>query len=148
MTGARLIPLPSSLITWKRWKKLHPDTLVLSTDTGYSRDYNVDPYEGYFRSPFAFFGFRGKISPELPEKELVLGVEIEGVKKAYPFSVLRRIKAPLDDAISGHNITIHFDRESEEAYATETERRLPSAVSCWFVWYSFHPDTSINREKR
>ncbi len=143
MTGARLTPLPSTLTTWKRWKKLHPGTLVLSTDTGYARDYTVDPYEGYFRSPFAFFGFRGKTSPELPEKELVLGVEIEGAKKAYPFSVLRKIKAPFDDAILGHNITIHFDRESEEAYATEKNRRLPGTVSYWFVWYSFHPDTAI-----
>lgn len=144
MTGARLVPLPSTLTTWKRWKRLHPDTLVLSTDTGYARDYGADPYEGYFRSPFAFFGFR-KTSPELPEKELVLGVEMEGAKKAYPLSVLRNIKTPFDDEISGHNITIHFDRESEEAYVTEKERRLNGTVSYWFVWYSFHPDTSVFR---
>ncbi|MBI5344807.1 MAG: DUF3179 domain-containing protein [Deltaproteobacteria bacterium] len=148
MTGARLTPLSSTLSTWKRWKRLHPDTLVLSTDTGYSRDYSADPYEGYFKSPLAFLGFRGKTSTELPEKELVLGIEMEGVKKAYPFSVLREMKAPFDDSISGHNITIHFDRESEEAYATEKERRLPGTVSYWFVWYSFHHDTPIYREKR
>jgi len=71
---------------------------------------------------------------------------MEGVKKAYPFSTLRKIKAPFDDAISGHNITIYFDRESEEAYATEKNRRLLGTVSYWFVWYSFHPDTAIYRE--
>ncbi|MBI5467837.1 MAG: DUF3179 domain-containing protein [Deltaproteobacteria bacterium] len=147
MTGARLTPLPSTLTTWKRWKKLNPGTLVLSTDTGYARDYTVDPYESYFRSPFAYFGLKKK-PPELPEKELVLGIEMEGAKKAYPFSVLRKIKAPFNDTVSGHNITIHFDRESEEAYATEKERRLNGTVSYWFVWYSFHPDTSIYREKR
>lgn len=148
MTGARLAPLPSVLTTWKRWKRLHPDTLVLSTDTGYARDYGVDPYEGYYRSPLAFLGFRGKTSPALPEKELVLGLEIEGAVRAYPFSVLRKIDAPFDDAVSGHDITVHFDGGSEEAYATEKGRRLPGTVSYWFVWYSFHPETSIYGVKR
>lgn len=33
--------------TWKRWKGKHPETLVLSEDTGYARNYNRDPYGGY-----------------------------------------------------------------------------------------------------
>lgn len=148
MTGTRLSPYPSALTTWKRWKKLHPDTLVLSTKTGFSRDYSKDPYEDYYRSPLAFFGFRQK-PPELPEKELVLGIEVEGITRAYPFSILRKIKTPFNDTISGKTVTIHFDRESEEAYVTDKDmKRLPGIVSYWFVWYSFNSDTSVFREPK
>lgn len=33
--------------TWGRWRERHPDTRVLTTDTGYLRNYNRDPYGGY-----------------------------------------------------------------------------------------------------
>lgn len=33
--------------TWGRWRERHPETRVLTTDTGYLRNYNRDPYGGY-----------------------------------------------------------------------------------------------------
>lgn len=33
--------------TWDRWREAHPDTEVLSTNTGMARDYNRDPYGNY-----------------------------------------------------------------------------------------------------
>ena len=152
MTGERLTPVPSVQTTWERWRKLHPDTLVLSTDTGYSRDYSSNPYENYFTSPLAFLGFKGKRDGRLPEKELVLGidagVEVGNEKKAYPFGALRNIETPVRDTISGQKVLVYFDKDSEEAYVTdESGKRLPTLVSYWFVWSSFHPDTKIFKER-
>jgi hypothetical protein len=33
--------------TWDRWQTQHPETSVLSTDTGYAKNYNRDPYGRY-----------------------------------------------------------------------------------------------------
>ena len=33
--------------TWGRWRDRHPETLVMSTDTGFARSYNNDPYGSY-----------------------------------------------------------------------------------------------------
>jgi len=33
--------------TWERWQTHHPDTRVLSTETGHARNYNRDAYGGY-----------------------------------------------------------------------------------------------------
>jgi hypothetical protein len=33
--------------TWERWTDRHPDTLVMSKNTGYARNYNRDPYGSY-----------------------------------------------------------------------------------------------------
>jgi hypothetical protein len=144
LTGTKLIVIPSITTTWKRWKALHPATLVLSTKTGFKRDYGRNPYESYYNSPLAFFGFKGKRDNRLPEKELVLGIEVNGAKSAYPFSVLKDLKGPITDIVSGKKIRIHFDKSSEEAYATfEDGSRLTGLVSYWFVWSSFNPDTDV-----
>lgn len=39
----RLHSLPVLHTTWQDWKTRHPETLVLSTDTGYSRNYSNSP---------------------------------------------------------------------------------------------------------
>lgn len=148
MTGTRLQTIPSKLTTWKRWRKSHPGTLVLSTDTGFRRDYSTDPYERYHRSPFAMFGLGRKAPKDLPEKELVFGVEVNGAAKAYPFSVLKRSDLPVKDIISGKKIEVHFDPESEEAYATDpTGKKVEGMVSYWFAWHSFHPETKIYKSE-
>ncbi len=33
--------------SWDRWQSAHPDTKVLTTETGFARDYNRDPYGTY-----------------------------------------------------------------------------------------------------
>ena len=38
LTGAKLKVLPSTLTTWKKWRRQHPNTAVLSPDTGHQRD--------------------------------------------------------------------------------------------------------------
>ena len=143
MTGTRLKPLASRLTTWKRWKTLFPHTLVLSPKTGYARDYERDPYEGYSSSPFSFFRSK-KSPPYLPEKELVLGIELNGRQRAYPFSILKKSDSPVEDTLAGERLMVYFDEGSEEAYATiSSGKRLPGLVSYWFVWYSFHPGTDV-----
>jgi hypothetical protein len=143
MTGKRLDIIPSKVTTWKRWRSKHPETLVLSTETGYRRDYTDDPYSDYFRSPFAFMNFRDK-SPGLPEKELVLGIEIDGERKAYPLMKLKRSPSPLTDTLNGRTLKIYYDKGSGETYAADKSgREIPTLVTYWFVWYGFYPKTDI-----
>ncbi len=47
LKGHSLKGVPVVWTTWSQWKSLHPDTTVLSTDTGHKRDYFGDPYGGY-----------------------------------------------------------------------------------------------------
>ncbi|MGM0591838.1 MAG: DUF3179 domain-containing protein [Halobacteriota archaeon] len=45
--GQSLRGIPVTWTTWARWSRRHPDTRVLSTDTGYIRNYDEDPYGTY-----------------------------------------------------------------------------------------------------
>ncbi len=47
LTGVELEVLPSSTTTWRRWRREHPDSSILSFDTGYRIDYGRDPFAGY-----------------------------------------------------------------------------------------------------
>lgn len=56
--------------------------VVLSTDTGFERDYTRDPYAGYDKQQRLMFGVRHR-DERFPLKEWVLGIEVAGLFKAY-----------------------------------------------------------------
>ncbi|MHA1576367.1 MAG: DUF3179 domain-containing protein [Candidatus Thorarchaeota archaeon] len=45
--GLRLERIHLIWTTWAKWKAAHPETMVLSTETGFVRDYDRDPYGSY-----------------------------------------------------------------------------------------------------
>ncbi len=47
LTGERLSPVPSQVMRWGRWRELRPETMVLSRDTGFDRDYSRAPFTTY-----------------------------------------------------------------------------------------------------
>ncbi|MFQ5487208.1 MAG: DUF3179 domain-containing protein [Gammaproteobacteria bacterium] len=143
LKGARLQPLPLVHTTWGAWRRRHPDTLVLSRDTGYARDYDRDPYAGYVNSRGVFFPVRHK-DPRFHPKERVLGLEIAGQAKAWPFSELARSRGVITDRLGAQPLRIRFDAENQTAFAEdEAGNALPATVLFWFAWYAFHPDTEL-----
>lgn len=82
LTGYQLNLVPFDVITWGDWKTLHPDTLVLTTDTGYIRSYATDPYGNYYTEARIMFPVEhsdDRINP----KEIILGFNQDGIYKAY-----------------------------------------------------------------
>jgi hypothetical protein len=71
LTGQSLNIIPFDVITWGDWKKLHPDTVVLTTNTGHIRAYGVDPYGDYYTDPRILFPVEHKNDTFHP-KEIIL----------------------------------------------------------------------------
>lgn len=148
LMGTRLQLLPSTQTTWGAWKKLHPDTLVLSTRTGYVRNYDRDPYKGYATSRQIFFPV-GKMNRRYHPKEQVIGVEFEGLAKAYPFSELARVKSPFKDKVGKQTVWVTYDSKSRTAVIKDAAgKELPSVVAFWFAWHAFHKDTQVFQVKK
>ncbi len=143
-TGARLSPMPSVTTTWRAWREQHPKTLVLSTQTGFHRDYNRLPYLAYAKSPNPMFPVKNEDS-RLSPKEKVVGVTIGDAHKAYPLKLLREQQAPLDDQIGKVQITITYDAAADSAQVRETVsgKLIPSVIAYWFAWATFHPDAPV-----
>ena len=144
--GQRLQPLPLNHTTWRAWRAEHPDTLVLSTDTGFQRDYGRDPYAGYSGAYSLYFPVAA-LSRRYHPKERVLGLAVDGRYKAYPFTELARNAQPeVVDDFAGQRLRIRFDRASQSARALDSAgHQLPAVTGYWFAWYAFHPDTEVYR---
>jgi hypothetical protein len=108
LTGETLTILPSTTISWGEWRQLHPATLVLSRDTGFSRDYDRDPFVGYAEvlngGRFAFPVSEAGQDQRLPPGTQVLAVTIGGEARAYPVAELGR--AAIMDTLGGQPIVV------------------------------------------
>lgn len=146
--GQRLTQIPVQHTSWKDWRRRHPSTQVLSTKTGYDRDYELTPYAGYADSRAVYFSVRHKAPPGYHPKERVLGLRIGEVTKAYPFVELARNDAMrVADQLDGQDVIVHWDESASTAWATRGDgSELPGVVGFWFAWFAFHPDTLIWRK--
>lgn len=88
--GVLLDIVPSQVISFGAYARRHADGLVMSRDTGYSRQYGMNPYRGYDSRPGRPFLFDGEIDSRLPlPVEHVLAANINDIAVAYPFAILR-----------------------------------------------------------
>jgi hypothetical protein len=149
MKGRRLAALPVTHTTWRAWRREHPGSLVLSDDTGHRRDYGSDPYAGYSAERGLYFPVSASSNRYHP-KERVLGVEIDGRYKAYPFAELSKTGMPeIQDRFVGRDLLIRFDWANESATAFDDQgRQLAATTGYWFAWYAFHPDTEVFKAAR
>lgn len=80
LTDQTLTVLPSMMTTWGQWRSLHPETLVLSRNTGYGIDYNRDPFQGISQSfnqgAFAFPVSGAALDERLLPAEIVLAFQL------------------------------------------------------------------------
>ena len=130
MTGTLLKIFPLVETTWKDWKHHHPDTLVLSRETGYTRPYHTDPY-GQDRLRSGFRGIRG---------ESALGVVVNGKAKTYPFKELQKFKKfPIKDQVGNRTVLIYFEKKTQQAWATdEAGKHAESFVTYLQAWKNFY----------
>lgn len=143
MRGSRLTMLPLTHTSWADWKQQHPDTLVLSRETGYPRDYDRDPYAGYASEVGLYFPVKQK-SRRYHPKERVLGLEVDGRYKAYPFAELKRTTGSITDRFGGRQLTIEYDELHRRATILDANGEIiPTVPSFWFAWYAFHPETEV-----
>lgn len=143
-TGTRLAAIPSVTTTWKVWREQHPTTLVLSTQTGFRRDYSRLPYQAYAKSPNPMFPVKNE-DARLSPKEKVVGVSVGDAHKAYPLKLLRERQGPLEDQIGKTRVTIQYDATADSAQVREAAsgKLIPSVIAYWFAWATFHPDASV-----
>ncbi len=86
-TGTILDIIPSQVVGFGQFAERYPDGLVMSRETGYTRNYGANPYSGYDQTNRPFL-FDGQVDPRLSATERVLAGIIDEVAMAYPFSIL------------------------------------------------------------
>ena len=98
LKGEHLELFPFLLTNWSEWHKVHPDTLVLKPTPGYADRLaakNAEIKEGLSGKGAAPPGVLRQ-DGRLPAKAMVLGLDVDGVNKAFPLTALRAARVVND----------------------------------------------------
>ncbi len=71
---------------WNLWKKIYPQTRVVSTNTGHQRTYSRYPYGDYKTNNQYFIFPNDPVVNNIPEKERVHVIILDDIAKVYRFS--------------------------------------------------------------
>lgn len=143
LTGTVLTPISIETVVWRDWKKVHPDSEVLSQDTGFIRAYGRDPYGSYYEDSLLFFPVENQDPSGVHPKTVIFGIEVDGVFKAYREDDLKE-KGSIDDTVNGVPIRVERDEAGiVRITKTDTGREIVKERDFWFAWYAFHPDTEL-----
>jgi len=107
LAGKQLTLLPASIVSFNDFKEAHPQGQILSQDTGFSRNYGVNPYAGYDQADKPPFLFDGETDGRLLPKERVVAVTIGEADAAFPYSALEREKV-ISYNVGGQDLVVFF----------------------------------------
>ena len=142
LTGTKLTQISVDTVVWRDWKKEHPDSEVLSQQTGFSRPYGVDPYGSYYEDSFLFFPVEER-DDRIHAKTVVFGVEVNGFFKAYREDDLIELET-IEDTVGGASILIERQQSGiARVINLDTGEEIVKEKVFWFAWYAFHPDTEL-----
>jgi len=147
MLGRRIDFISSEHTTWRDWRQEHPDTKVLSNNTGHSRNYNRSPYSGYEDVATLYFPVTNR-DDKIFAKEQVLGISVNDKFKAYPFSELEKENKPITDTVGGSSFIITYDAINKSAVVDSNSGNIVSITLFWFAWYAFHPETEVYKSDK
>ena len=129
LAGDELQAVPHDVVSWGVWRKAYPEGVVLSSNTGVARRYDLSPYGTYMRTRSILFPLNNVIVPALEPKAVVSGVEVDGVTKAYQEGPIvefaQRVK---NDYVGGKQIVVWMDA-SNILRAHETQGNVFETVS-------------------
>lgn len=89
LTGVQLEAFPVATVPWRTWRDAHPDGLVLSRSTGFTRDYGSNPYPGYDDVNSTPFLFEGTVDGRFTAMTRIIGINRGDVAVAVPLVQLR-----------------------------------------------------------
>ena len=126
-SGIRLKVRPITITTWAKWRARHPETRVVSIETGFHRDYGSGVvYRDYFASPELMFPALVRDESRLQAKDYVFALRDFAAAKAWPLDLFAGGKV-INDTLGDKPVVLIGDAESRtvRAYARGERRFEP-----------------------
>lgn len=105
--GKSLTPLASAIVRWADFRDTHPDGQALSSDQGFGLVYGSNPYEFYSSRSRPYSFYSGEIDDRFPALERVVGISVNGIDKAYPFSLINKVRV-VHDNLAGQELVVFW----------------------------------------
>lgn len=146
-SGIQLKLRPITIASWEQWRRSHPQTTVLSLETGYSRNYDSGvTYNEYFASPDLLFPAVVADEAVVVRKDYIFGVRTVAASKAWPLDVFS--KTPLiNDQVGAQALLLvgnadtrtvrAYERKADERFELDKDGSLISGELRWEAWENF-----------
>lgn len=159
--------------TWEQWVDHHPETLVLSTNTGFAKNYNRDPY-GSYNPRGGYYSNDGTLFPALnddtrfDDKSVVMGARTPAGAVAFLKDSLRD-EGVMTGTLGETPVVAVRDDRYDTAYTYANPDEVPVALeddavvvrgegyapddlplqriytfdAMWFAWSGYYPETTV-----
>ncbi len=130
---------PFQLSTLGDVRENYPEAMVLSTDTGYRRDYTRNPYAGYETDDRFIFEPSNIDRTYNPKEIMVVFLTTTEAVATLPWNQLREagvVNATIDEV----NYTLSVDEQGELSISSESGATLPFYYEMWFSVAVQHND--------
>ena len=111
--GTQLDFLPTAIVSYGDARENFPDALSLSRETGFDIAYGANPYTSYSSSASPFL-FNGEVDDRYPALSRVVGVDVDGTIKGYPFQTLFDERA-VNDTVNGVDVAVFWGGDTADA---------------------------------
>jgi len=142
--GESLKHLPFELTTFGEWRDEHPESDVLTFETGHQRNYKVNPYRRYFESDRLMFPVTS-MDERLSPKTQVIGVRMGDTVRAYAVpDIIKKGKGRVEDKLDGKKtIILEARADKERIEIVKLPEEAEAVHTFWFAWAAFHPETGL-----
>ncbi len=138
---------PAVKTTLGAWLDQHPDSQILSTDTGHDRDYQRYPYGSYYTNEELVFPARNQAQRELHPKAIVSYIwaadaatphnQFSGASHQFPHQELRQVGEQVVE-FDGREVRAVWDDDLATIRVTELDGTpIPSATAFAFVYPAY-----------
>lgn len=139
MEGTPLSVIPSMQTTWKHWRELHPDTLVMV-----EKDTEGQPY--LYRNSRPGWPLQGR---RHDTSALGLGLALGGESIYFSFRELERARGPVRLTLGGRPVVVHYRKDALTAWAEDEDGSLlPGVLAYRTGWFDFNPRSKTYRARR
>lgn len=139
LQGQLIFDLPYEITTVGEWQKSHPESTIVSRDTGFDIDYSITPTgvssEG--ESIFAALPSELRYHVDMP----VLGISQNGVAKAYPAAEVLARGGKVIDEFEGVRLVIEYS-VTDQVFHHQANASLQIVQTNWADWISLYPKTA------
>lgn len=111
LKGSSASTLKTIETSWKTWKTLFPNSSVVTTETGFNRNYENYPYGNYKTNNFNLLFPVSPRDERLLAKERVLAIIVVAKAKVYRFDEFANGTRILGDTFNGREIIIVGNKE-------------------------------------
>jgi len=106
LINTRIETFPVIETTWETWKEMYPNSMVMTRETGFNRNYNAYPYGDYRTNHNNLIFPVNNNDARLPAKDRVLGVLSDSKNKVYPIASFDDGRVIMEDFPNGEIIII------------------------------------------